>query len=424
MKQLLIVLLVCINTIYAANSFYPQEESNGQINSELIYLETHVIPNDSLMNVYISYKISFENLVFVKQGNEYKAGLSLYVDLYRDEIVVSRGSTQKNVTVEDYDKTNSSSDYLQGIINLNVPKDNYKVIPTLSIDNTQRTIVLKEFNILHEREYDDEFIRPIVAEMLSEECWENSAYQLSNTKNYIPFSPHDYDLIIPVMDQSVSTVDVKIKQDNYVVNYTLDNSVNASSIYFEECNNNVILHTLNGNKSIKLFKLSSVNLKLTEGIAEVTVTVNIEKSKVFSFNVVWIDKPQSLGNAEYAIKMLKGITSEEVIDKLLDSKTEDYYKKLTEFWSKRDPKKNTSFNELMAEYYSRVDYANNNYSTKDKLGASMDRGKIFIKLGQPSDIRRVFYDKGNVVEIWHYDKLAKDFYFSDTSGLGNFSLMN
>lgn len=424
MKQLLTVLLVCVNTFYAANSFYTQEESNGQRNLELIYLETHAIPNDSLMDVYISYKISYKNLVFIKEGDEYTAGLSLYVDLYNDESVIARGSTEKNVSVVDYDETNSSSGYLQGIINLEVPINNYRVVPTLSIDNTKKTIVLHEFNLLPEREYDDNIIRPIIVELLTEECWQNSAYQLSNTKNYIPFSPHNYDMIIPVMNDSIGSLNVKIKQENNVVDYKLDNPVKASSFYFEECNNHVILHTLNENQSIRLFKLPSVNLKLNEGIAEATVTTDNEKSKTFSFNVVWIDKPQSLNNVEYAIKMLNGITSEEVIDKLLDSKTEDYYKKLNEFWSKRDPKKYTSFNELMAEYYSRVDYANTNFSIKDKLGASMDRGKVFIKLGHPSTIQRVFYDKGNVVEIWHYNKIGKDFYFSDTSGLGNFSLMN
>ena len=175
---------------------------------------------------------------------------------------------------------------------------------------------------------------------------------------------------------------------------------------------------------MNIFILEKINQNLREGLAEITLTANGEEIKTFSYNVVWIDKPRSLRNIEYAIKLLNNVTNEATVDTLLDFPDDEQYSELINYWKNKDPRRDTSFNELMNEFYKRADYANDNFSTVDYSGTSLDRGKIYLRYGPPTNTERIFYDKANVVEIWYYKKLNKEFYFNDKSGLGNFSLMN
>ena len=79
----------------------------------------------------------------------------------------------------------------------------------------------------------------------------------------------------------------------------------------------------------------------------------------------------------------------------------------------------------MNEFYMRVDYAIVQYRTVSEVnGAATDRGKIYIKYGEPDDIERSYSDQGQILEIWKYRKFNKEFVFSDVSGLGNYSLIN
>ena len=76
----------------------------------------------------------------------------------------------------------------------------------------------------------------------------------------------------------------------------------------------------------------------------------------------------------------------------------------------------------MSEFYSRVDFAIDNYSSINKMdGAKSDRGKVYIKYGIPSKSNRVF-SNNKVLEIWEYAEIDKKFVFADNSGTGNFVL--
>ncbi len=55
------------------------------------------------------------------------------------------------------------------------------------------------------------------------------------------------------------------------------------------------------------------------------------------------------------------------------------------FWDMRDPDPDTAENEYKAEYYERIAYANEHYSS-GKPGWLSDRGRIYIKFGKPDEI--------------------------------------
>ncbi|MEN3039175.1 MAG: GWxTD domain-containing protein [Candidatus Kryptonium sp.] len=91
--------------------------------------------------------------------------------------------------------------------------------------------------------------------------------------------------------------------------------------------------------------------------------------------------------------------------------------KFKEFWVQRDPTPKTVYNELMAEYYRRVDHAYINFATmRERDGARTDRGKVFILYGQPTKIERKYTPGRSTEEIWYYEPIKRKFVFVDQYG--------
>ncbi len=150
-----------------------------------------------------------------------------------------------------------------------------------------------------------------------------------------------------------------------------------------------------------------------------TLSINGSKKDTanFDFDIFWDTPPFSLRNLNYAIDLTYYILTDEEFEKLKDAAKEEQEKKFFEIWRKFDTDTTTLFNEAMAVYYNRVDFAFFNYqSISEPDGAKTERGKIYILYGKPTSTSREI-DKDNVVrEIWYYDRLHKKFTFSSKDG--------
>ncbi len=121
--------------------------------------------------------------------------------------------------------------------------------------------------------------------------------------------------------------------------------------------------------------------------------------------------------------MLKFIEKDSVISNMLKANSNDYKKELYNYWKKYNINSHGTFNPLMEEYYSRIDYAAKTFAIfSDKSGIETDRGEIYIQFGKPQKIERASTQYGKVVETWIYEKPPRDFIFVDNDGTGNFML--
>ena len=107
------------------------------------------------------------------------------------------------------------------------------------------------------------------------------------------------------------------------------------------------------------------------------------------------------------------------IKKLPPSEKADAFKDL---WKKKDPTPGTDRNELMEEYYSRVEYANKNF--KHYLdGWRTDMGMVFIIFGSPNNVDRHPFDiDAKPYEVWYYYELNRQLVFVDETGFGDYHL--
>ncbi len=142
------------------------------------------------------------------------------------------------------------------------------------------------------------------------------------------------------------------------------------------------------------------------------------------FRVVKAMEFRSERELDDAIAVLRYIAQPEEWDKIEKAETFQEKKKLFDaFWKNLDPTPDTEFNELQAEFYERVAYANEHFSLTGDDGWRTDRGRIYIIYGPPDDVEHQTDQQFQEYEIWRYTNLNKEFVFWDRNGSGDYELV-
>ena len=133
--------------------------------------------------------------------------------------------------------------------------------------------------------------------------------------------------------------------------------------------------------------------------------------------------PLFITDIDKATDQLLYIAKESEIDFIKEAATSDEkQKRFLEFWSTRNPNPKSSNNDLMEEYYSRLEYANKNYACYMD-GWKTDRGMVFIQYGLPDNVERHPFDADSrPYEIWYYYNQNREFVFVDETGFGDYRL--
>ena len=167
-------------------------------------------------------------------------------------------------------------------------------------------------------------------------------------------------------------------------------------------------------------------LLLRDYLMRVTIDVGGSEQRIEArFRTIWPDMPLSLRDIEYALDALRYIASPGEIDSLKHGDFAARRRHLEEFWESRAPATGSALNEVMAQYYRRVDHARRTFGTLKALdGAKTDRGRIFILYGPPTSTDRRLDPTGGFVEVWIYRGLSKKLTFLDTTKSGNYVLVS
>ena len=426
MKKLLLILL------FSSTIFYSQPNRNpdrgvGFIRFQKLFPTVQVIPKSgSELSVSYLYRIPYDFLVFERDANTFKASARMLVEVYKDDELVRREIQDRKLSVTDFNLTQSKSLAVEGVIKFDLEADNYIIKGEFSDLQSEQVIRLAPEHV-DGIEYKEKGIyNPVVIKLEHNTCNGKSLPLIINLGGSIPFSSQDYQMIIPVSDTTAKTISIElVNNDRNKIIKTISEAY-ITGISMIECNNKLFIDANNDNQTTKNFILRDFSQNLIEGILLANITIgNDGESREFPISVKWVNKPLSLRNAEFAIEMLQYIEEEKVVSELLDFDSDEYPKELHNYWKKYDPTPETEYNELMEEFYSRIDYAAMEFRgiTKNN-GLSTDRGKIYIRYGQPDSIERSSNDLGYVVETWIYSSPRHKFVFVDQQGTGNFILIN
>ncbi|MDD2227980.1 MAG: GWxTD domain-containing protein [Candidatus Cloacimonetes bacterium] len=105
---------------------------------------------------------------------------------------------------------------------------------------------------------------------------------------------------------------------------------------------------------------------------------------------------------------------------------EKYPEAIASYWKANDPSPGTARNENRERFYQRVLMADQLFTVHKKLkGWSSDRGRIYIKKGEPDEIVSEVYPLGRYPNIiWTYYQQNLEFIFADKQGFGLYTLLN
>ena len=148
----------------------------------------------------------------------------------------------------------------------------------------------------------------------------------------------------------------------------------------------------------------------------------MEVSRRFSF--YWVTTPETSEDISLAIKQMRYLGIPDSISRYEEAPYPEQRQFFEHYWDARDPNPDTEINELMVEYYQRVNLANREFSNFNEGGWLSDRGRILIKFGQPDDIERHPFEIDTYpYEVWRYYALRKIFVFADRTGFGDYRLL-
>ncbi len=107
-------------------------------------------------------------------------------------------------------------------------------------------------------------------------------------------------------------------------------------------------------------------------------------------------------------------------------RNDDLEEGLEQFWTIHDPSPGTLRNEARELFYQRVLTADERYTIHARMqGWASDRGRIYIKYGEPDEIvSEVLPLDTYPYIVWHYYNRNLRFIFDDVGGFGQYTLRN
>ncbi len=125
------------------------------------------------------------------------------------------------------------------------------------------------------------------------------------------------------------------------------------------------------------------------------------------------------------LRELALVASKDEIKQLKKVPVQQRQQAIEAFWKAHDPTPGTDENELMTEFYRRLEIARHHYwNGSPEKGWLTDQGKVFVMYGVPDRvIRRRDPVKHIALEIWQYHSLRVEAIFLDRYGFGNYRLI-
>lgn len=445
----LLILFVLPSPLRAQEMEPPRERGGepGQFRersgADIVSFEPHMFTGESgQVRVDILYRIRYDFFVFTRDAASstpwYRAFGDVLIELTDStESGVSRKVHSIGMKAANNENQLLRGEYYQGAASFIVHPGRFTALYRVEDKESKREFVSKK-EILRVLPYPNKsvvqstllFVEPVDNPRLGHTFtalnFNNAANFSKNTGAFITVSNTH---VTPTVRYSIAQIlpegkeRVVMQKDTNVAATLFPNSIlaldPASSKTIE-----YILDSTSATASI-YFPLATAHLKQGRYIAQIHISAPETSTVSQEFSIRWNGMPLSLFDLDFAIAAMKYIATDDEFDELQSGSRAKRIKKFEDFWDKRAPSSATAYNEVMAEYFRRVDYAFINFRTlKEENGVLTDRGRIYILNGKPSNIERVFAPGGPPTEIWTYASPKKRYIFEDPSRQGNYKLIS
>ena len=427
----------------------------NQASSPVFFFDEVTIPGNTDSTTIIGFvfrmdnnflpfkKIHFENNLNQPKGFEFFSTVRINSEIFNGELKkkdgfnttsVYRDAWQDTMFAKTFDDTQSNSIYTSGILTADLTPGLYNYLLQLSMmeetnerNSTRRNIKIENLNTKKTGEI--HLIKTV------QDSNSDKSLTLLNMGNNVIYGKDFHSLIrIPKFDVSAEyTVEMFKanigKKDTTKQESVFKTTISKGDIYdnanlaFDKSSDPSLILT-KGSSQFTYALVNIPNKKLENSLYKIEVK-KVGDAKPFASRVIrsyWPDMPPSLLNVDIALEMLKFIIPKKSVDALRKGNNQEKEAKFREFWASKDPSPETEYNELMTEYYRRVDYAFKEFRNPEHPdGQDTDRGNVYIKYGPPISTERQFPSKGRVLESWKY--ADRTFVFEKGTGFSDFILL-
>lgn len=355
-----------------------------------------------------------DNLTFVKTDSGFEAEVQIELFLTKeDQDFVFNRTISKKISVADYSETNDNDNLNTMYSEVAVDSGKYEAVVTVTDKNSNKQLSQKR--ALNVSAPGSEDARIALSDILF-----FSNYKTDDEGNITGFEPE--------LTSNFSGSGKFVYA--YFNSYSFDGSDSMFIRYLVKDNEGTIIQQ-NNYVSAKEKGLQEHFIRLNRyyfnrNIYNLEVSANVQDqwiTKTNSFAFFWRYSPNSKQDLDMAIEYLRYIGKDDSIKYYRKKSFEEKRDYFQRFWSRRDPNPDTEENELMIEYYRRINFSNENFSATGVQGWLTDRGRIYVKFGQPDEVERHPFEAGSYpYVIWRYYSVRKTFLFVDRSGFGDYEL--
>ena len=439
MKTLLILLLLITVSLFS-------QTEQRQFNFEFDYAQFGYDSTSNYIQLYYSFG---QESLLKKEGDStiYEEGI-LHIEIF-DSL------TREQVLNKDWkiayspEDSSKMSNSLIGDIGILLPSGKYKMIVT-GEDSLQSNFSKSAEEYLTVKP----FIRDNIS--MSDLQFASNILQGSTNKNSI-FYKNSYEVIPlptsvlgenqPVLFYYLELYNLKsVNNNNPLKLNTLVYSSKGQMVYKKTKTINSSVDSRVEVGTVVVNKLATDSYTLIIALIDSVANYGVSSSKRFFVYNPSVQINDSVDNksATSILATQFGVMSEEELDDLFEkskyiaSASEvDQYDALNsidgkrtfinQFWNARDSNPSTPRNEFYIEYLNRIQHCNQMFGALGKDGWKTDRGRIYLKYGEPSEIER-FPNQLDTkpYEIWHYNEIQGGviFVFADLTNFSDYQLIH
>lgn len=366
----------------------------------------------SITRAYV--QIVNDNLTFVKtdSGFDAEVQIELFLTKENQDFVFNR-TISKKISVADYSETNDNENLNTMYSEVAVDSGKYEAVVTVTDKNSNKQLSQK-------RALNVSAPGPEDAGIALSDILFFSDYKTDDEGNITQFEPE--------LTSNFSGGGKFVYA--YFNSYSYDDSDSMFIRYLVKDNDGTIIQQNNyvspKEKGLQEHFIRLNRYYFNRNVYTLEVSANVQGqwiTKSNSFAFFWRYSPNSKQDLDMAIEYLRYIGRDDSIKYFRNKSFEEKSAYFQRFWRKRDPNPDTEENELMIEYYRRINFSNENFSATGLQGWLSDRGRIYVKFGQPDEVERHPFEAGSYpYVIWRYYSVRKTFLFVDRSGFGDYEL--
>jgi len=422
MSRQLMLFALCVLALLLCQQSQAQVEITGAVGetSRSFVLDALSFAADtahSRLDVFI--QVGYDNLTFVKDGDNYSASYELTTTLYDSTNgVIDENTTNEQVTGATFDQSVAAGAFKVTQKVFTVPPGHYSIAVQLrdseskSVRRLQRQVKVLDFTRGSLALSDIMLVSRIVPQGGKKTIVPNISPNVGNLPDAFYIFMEAYSRRQPDSIRFTASVTTE-KGEEFLRTDTVE--------FMNPGRNEVFMRIDNSRLPLGDYRLL-VSASPAQAGTDDTRQILAATGRIFIIR--WRGLPLGVKNLDLAIEQLRYIAKEGEISKMEDAPSlEEKQKLFLEFWKKRDPNPNTPRNERMEQYYARVEYANKHFSHFME-GWRTDMGMVYITFGPPNGVERhPFEIDSKPYEVWGYYDLNYQFVFVDQTGFGDYRLI-